>query len=681
MTNLIPRLSKHWRQGILVSAAVTAAAAATSAQAQSMDYGALEQLFGEPVTTSAIGTPQRARDVPAEMEIITADDIRRSGAIDIPGVLSHVVGIDVQRWSNFDADIAVRGYESPMTPRLLVLINGRQVYNNDFGRTEWAALPVELAAIRQIEIVKGPNSALFGFNATGGVINIITFNPLYDTVNTATITGGTQNYLDASAVATARISDDLAVRLSAGGTQGDDFSAQRDFASHYGVQQHASRGEVSADAHWRINSTSEFELELTDSADKHLAQIPIWIPGFINGTNSSVLGRYMADTSVGNITAAAYSNWSHVAGVLPAPFTRLEWNNQLTVASLQDIFKPGANHTVRIAIEYRNSSINTSPVAGSAISYDMAALSAMWNWAVTPAIFLTAATRLDTLWLRRDGDAFPGSGLTNQEWSRQITEPSYNLGVVWQPDHFDTFRLTAARGVQLPSLINFGATQGFLLPGFALSGNPNLNPTVVRNYEIDWDHSLPSIQAQTRTAFFYQTTQGITSFFSPTTTSIAPAGYFLGLVGNVANSEELGAEFSMKGVFARDWRWRLSYAPRLVRDSFNPGDNAANTGVNFEHVTPRHVVDASLGWSSGAWEVDGFLRLQSSADGQFTANGQTFTLVPLGPTVMFDARAAYRVTNNVTLSLAGQNVLFSSARQTAFGKIDQRVLGGVSVHF
>lgn len=646
-----------------------------------MDYGALEQLFGEPVTTSAIGTPQRARDVPAEMEIITADDIRRSGAIDIPGVLSHVVGIDVQRWGNFAADVAVRGYDSPMTPRLLVLINGRQVYIDDFGRTEWAALPVELAAIRQIEIVKGPNSALFGFNATGGVINIITFNPLYDTVNTATVTGGTQNYLDLSAVATARISDDFAIRLSAGGTQGEDFKSQRNFASNTGLQQRGSRGEVSADAHWRINATSEFELEVTNGTDKHLAQTPLWIPTFVNGANSSVLGRYSADTSIGNIMATAYSNWSDFTAMPPAPFPRVTFSNQLTVASLQDTFKLGADHTVRIATEYRNSSVNTSAAAGGTISYDVASLGAMWNWAVTPTVSLTAATRLDTLWLHRAGEALPGSGLTNQQWSRQVNEPSYNLGAVWQPNHFDTFRLTVARGVQLPSLINFGALQGFLLPGFAISGNPNLNPTVVRNYEIDWDHSLPAIQAQTRAAFFYQTTQDITTFYSPTTTTIAPAGYFLGLVGNVANSEELGAEFSLKGVFAKDWRWRLSYSPRLVRDSFIAGDNYANTGVNFEHVTPRHVFDAALGWSSGAWEVDSFLRLQSSAYGQFATHVQSFTLVPLGPTVIFDARAAYRISNNVSLSLAGQNVLFSSTRQTASGKIDQRFLGGLSVHF
>src|SRR5882724_6237834 len=149
-------------------------------RAQTIDYGALEQLFGEPVTTSATGSPQRATEVPANMEIITADEIRRSGAYDIPGVLRHVLGVDVMQWTSDNADVGLRGYDQAFSPRVLVLIDGRQVYADHYGYTPWAAIPVELGAIRQIEVVKGPNSALFGFNAVSGVVNIITYNPLYD---------------------------------------------------------------------------------------------------------------------------------------------------------------------------------------------------------------------------------------------------------------------------------------------------------------------------------------------------------------------------------------------------------------------------------------------------------------------------------------------------------------------
>jgi len=171
-------------------AAVSAAcivAAVSRVQAQTIDYGALEHLFGEPVTTSATGSPQREADVPANMEIISADEIRRSGADNIPDILQFVAGVDVRRYGIADAEVSVRGYNQQFSPRLLVLINGRQVYLDDYSHTAWQSLPVQIDEIRQIEVVKGPNSALFGFNAAGGVINIITFDPLLDSTNAATI--------------------------------------------------------------------------------------------------------------------------------------------------------------------------------------------------------------------------------------------------------------------------------------------------------------------------------------------------------------------------------------------------------------------------------------------------------------------------------------------------------------
>ena len=64
--------------------ALTSLLGVSVAQAQSVDYGAAEQMFGEPVTTSATGTPQRATDVPVDMTIITADEIRRSGETGLP---------------------------------------------------------------------------------------------------------------------------------------------------------------------------------------------------------------------------------------------------------------------------------------------------------------------------------------------------------------------------------------------------------------------------------------------------------------------------------------------------------------------------------------------------------------------------------------------------------------------
>jgi len=197
-----------------IALSLVLAFAAGGAAAQTVQYGALEQVFGEPITTSATGEPQRASEAPVDMEIISQDDIRRSGATDIPGALRFVPGIDERTYGALRNEIGVRGYNQPSNPRLLVLLNGRQVYLDDYGEVDWQSIPVQLSEIRQIEIIKGPNSALYGFNAAYGVINIITYDPLSDDIGIAGVNGDPRGQLGGSAVKTFSLGDSAGIRLS-----------------------------------------------------------------------------------------------------------------------------------------------------------------------------------------------------------------------------------------------------------------------------------------------------------------------------------------------------------------------------------------------------------------------------------------------------------------------------------
>lgn len=94
--------------------------------------------------------------------------------------------------------------------------NGRQVYLDHFGYTDWASLPIALSEIRQIEVVRGPNSAIFGFNAVSGVVNIITFNPKFDDTNVIELRAGTGESTSVSAVKTVRLGERLSFRISGG---------------------------------------------------------------------------------------------------------------------------------------------------------------------------------------------------------------------------------------------------------------------------------------------------------------------------------------------------------------------------------------------------------------------------------------------------------------------------------
>jgi len=655
---------------------------ATPAAAQGIDYGALEALFGESITVSATGSPQRASDVPTDMEIVTADQIRQSGATNLPDVLAHVVGVDVLRWGVSSADVSIRGYDAPDSPRLLVLLNGREVYLDNYGRTQWDAIPVQLAEIRQIEIVKGPNTALFGFNAAAGVINIITYDPLYDTVRAASIGGGTQDFLLGSAVGTAKLGDWGGVRLSAGGFRSDEFAAVRQLVEPLGLQQRSQQGTAAADLHVRIGADQEAELEVTHASLNHVEVIPTWQPAVDDYDINSVRGSYSANTGVGLLQVTAYTNIVRQSGGVSGGALGEQTatiNNQKTFVQLQDVFKLGAVNTFRVATEYQRNTMNTVPTAGAQIGYQVYSASGMWQWQILPELALTNAARIDMLQLERSGLPPLIPALANAPWHRHIDEPSFNTGLVYRPGDNDTLRLTAARGVQLPSLVELGGLQ-LALPHLIATGVPTVQPTVVYNYEFDWDHTIRPLNTTTRTALFYQVSDGLQAVQSGKYL-ILPTGIVLLTPANIGDSQEIGLELSARGTLTGGWRWNAGYSPRLVRDQLLPGQPPVLTGVDFARTTPHNVIDFGAGRTSGRWEIDAAARFESNFIGFNGLPNNTYVPVQVAAYLTLDARAAYQLTHNLTLALIGQGITYSSQRQTSVGSVDRRVIGVLQARF
>ena len=109
--------------------------------------------------------------------VITAEDIRRSGATNIPDLLRNVPGLDFFRISASEVNITARGLNRRLAHRMQVFIDGRSVYEDFLNLVFWHELPVTLHEIERIEISKSPAAALFGANAFSGVIHIITKSP------------------------------------------------------------------------------------------------------------------------------------------------------------------------------------------------------------------------------------------------------------------------------------------------------------------------------------------------------------------------------------------------------------------------------------------------------------------------------------------------------------------------
>ena len=129
----------------------------------------------------------------ASVHVITGEDIRMSGATSIPEALRLAPGVEVTRSGARSWSISIRGFNSsPLSNKLLVLIDGRSVYSPLYAGVFWDVQDLLLEDIERIEVVSGPGGTLWGANAVNGVINIIT-RPARDPVGGfARIGGGSE---------------------------------------------------------------------------------------------------------------------------------------------------------------------------------------------------------------------------------------------------------------------------------------------------------------------------------------------------------------------------------------------------------------------------------------------------------------------------------------------------------
>jgi iron complex outermembrane receptor protein len=134
----------------------------------------LELLKEEETVSIAVRHEQPISQAPSNVYVITDEDIRQSGATDLPTVLRRIPGIDVMQMTGADFNVSVRGDNQLFANKLLVMVDGRSIYIDGQGLVFWKSIPVTLPEIKRIEVLKGPASVVYGFNAFDGVVNIIT---------------------------------------------------------------------------------------------------------------------------------------------------------------------------------------------------------------------------------------------------------------------------------------------------------------------------------------------------------------------------------------------------------------------------------------------------------------------------------------------------------------------------
>jgi len=136
-------------------------------------------------------TPQKLAQASSSVQLITGDDIRRSGVTSLPEALRLVANLQVSQSNASGWIISSRGFNTVFANKLLVMIDGRSVYTPFFGGVIWELQHVLLEDIDRIEVVSGPGGTLWGANAVNGIINIVTKSADATQGTYAMVTGGT----------------------------------------------------------------------------------------------------------------------------------------------------------------------------------------------------------------------------------------------------------------------------------------------------------------------------------------------------------------------------------------------------------------------------------------------------------------------------------------------------------
>jgi iron complex outermembrane receptor protein len=133
--------------------------------------------FEDQVVVSASRSEEALVNAPAAVTLITTETIENSPATNMGDLLRAVPGINVTQVSARDVNFTTRGATSTLATSQLALVDGRSIYLDFFGMVMWDLVPTNTHEIRQIEVVRGPASAVWGANAMSGVVNVITRTP------------------------------------------------------------------------------------------------------------------------------------------------------------------------------------------------------------------------------------------------------------------------------------------------------------------------------------------------------------------------------------------------------------------------------------------------------------------------------------------------------------------------
>ncbi|HZP47413.1 MAG TPA: TonB-dependent receptor [Vicinamibacterales bacterium] len=599
---------------------------------------------------SASHIQQRRSDVPAAVFVITADDIRRSGATLVPELLRGVPGMFVARINATGWAISARGFNDLWANKLLVLIDGRSVYSRTFSGVDWSSLDLPLGDIERIEVIRGPGGSVWGANAVNGVINIITKSAADTQGAVVGVESGTAD-LDRVGVRYGSASGRTAYRISSQWSDGGSPGT----ASGNPIDESWQRWSAGLRLDW-ANGADKIVTEASVVAERDW---PLWASFAGPAPSLSLAPPTSADSLV---TPTAMFGWTHAlasgASFETKFFTDLRRRRIGNGTSQDEGFgeaeaqfntKIGGRHAIAVGGGFRRSQVNV----GGSIGYSLTPSDVDFDTA--------SGFAQDDITLGRDVRVSLGSRFEHDDKAGNALDPS--VRAMWDIAPHHRAWAAVSHADRTPS-----ATDLFVRYNFATAPGPGGLPVLVgyRGNSDFHDEEVTNIEAgyrlERRTASIdinayraaftnLSTTEPMAPSLEPTP---APLHLFAGYeLRNLQTATATGVEFAAHWVPVANWRVDASYTGFRFTPRVDPASRDA-IAASFDGNAPARQWQVRSSGSIGPIDVDGSVYGASRLE-QMQVPGYT----------RVDARVAVAVSPRLTIAATGRNLLDSSHQEFA----------------
>jgi iron complex outermembrane recepter protein len=626
---------------------------AVNAEDIDLDDMSLEQLMDIEIT-SVSKKEQKISEAAAAIYVITQEDIRRSGATSIADALRMAPGVNVGQILSHKWSISVRGFQEQLSSKLLVMIDGRTVYTPLFSGTYWDVQDYILEDIERIEIIRGPGATLWGANAVNGVINIITKHAK-DSQGGLLSAGGGEEEQVFGEMRYGGLMGEAHYRVYAKYFQRDDLlQTRRGHIKGANDDWDMLRGGFRFD--WDIaeqdNLTVQGDIYYADISQT--AYFPSITPPFV--TDQPVVDDKV---SGGNLLARWTRTLSDSSDFTLQMYYDRTQRDDSNVNEIRDIIDIDFQHTFGLGERH-------SLIWGLGSRYSGDDTEDGVKMGFRPKgreDYLFSAFIQDEITLIEERLRLTiGSKFEHNEYTGWEVQPSIRM--IWTPDERQSIWAAVSRAVRTPNRIedNISANTNLLPPNTLFPGQPLGTVRLVGNDSVESETLLAyelgyRIQATPRLsldiATFYNDYEDLLfvgeGYFG--TPFMDGSLFILPLViDNVGGGETYGVEL------VADWRptnyWRLAAGYSYLE--MDLGDTSIGRKKRAERGSPQNQINLrsylslphNLQFDTTLYYVDS-LNVLSAIN----------TLVPIREYYRLDARLAWQPTENLELSVVGQNLL------------------------